>query len=112
MLQRYGAYALIAGLAVAVVVGVIPDFDSKPIQAVLLVLGLAGGALSIRRERSSDFLLAGVALMLVANVRSELARLSSLGDAVELSLRNVYIVMAAASLVLAVKVILSATKKP
>ena len=107
MLQKYGGYALLAGLALAVVVGLFPKLDSSTTQVILLMLGLAGGALNVKSERTSDFLTAGIALMLAASVRSELARLTSAGHAIELILRNVYIVAAAASLVLAVKVIVS-----
>ena len=110
MLKKYGAYALVAGLVVAVVVGLLPSLDSGTMHVVLLILGIAGGLLSIGAGRTSEFLVAAIALMLAGSVRGELSGLTSLGEAIERILKNVHIVAAAASVVLAVKIIVSAAR--
>lgn len=110
MLQKYGAYSLLAGLVVAVVVGLFPSLDSNTMRVVLLVLGLAGGALNVASGRTTEFLVAAIALMLAGTVRGELSGLTSIGELVERVLRNVHIVAAAASIVLAVKVIVLASR--
>jgi hypothetical protein len=109
---KYGAYALLAGLAIAVVVGIFPDLDDSWVRVALVVLGLVGGALNVGSGKSAEFLMAGVALMLAASVKGEITGVFSgnLGKIIESVLENVYIVTAAATLVLAVKVILSAAK--
>lgn len=110
MLQKYGAYSLLAGLIVAVVVGLFPSLDSSTMRVVLLVLGLAGGALSISSGRTSEFLVAAIALMLAGTIRGELADLTSIGELIERVMRNVHLVAAAASIVLAVKIIVSTAR--
>ena len=110
MLKKYGAYSLLAGLVIAVLVGLIPRLNTNTMRIVMLVLGFAGGALSISSGRTSDFLVAAIALMLAGTIREELADFTSIGDVVERILRNVHLVAAAASIVLAVKIILSTAR--
>ncbi|MHC4202539.1 MAG: hypothetical protein ACYSU0_21315 [Planctomycetota bacterium] len=110
MLKKYGAYSLLAGLVIAVIVGLIPSFNTDTMRIVLLVLGFAGGALSISSGRTSDFLVAAIALMLAGTIGEELADLTSIGRTIEHILRNVHLVAAAASLVLAVKIIVSTAR--
>jgi hypothetical protein len=110
MLKKYGAYALIAGLAIAVLMGLFPRLESEWARVALVVLGLVGGALNVKSERVNEFLMAGVALMLAATVRQELTKLTRIGDTLEVILANVFIVTAAATLVLAVKTIVSSAR--
>ena len=111
MIRKYGAYALLAGLVAAVLVGIFPQLESDWARVALLVLGLVGGALNVKNERVADFLMAGVALMLAANLRRELADLTSMGRTIEHIFENVYIVTASATLVLAVKTIVAAARE-
>ncbi len=110
MLKKYGAYSLLAGLIIAVMVGLVPSLNTSTMRIVMLVLGFAGGALSISSGRTSEFLVAAIALMLAGTIRGELADLTSIGNVIERILRNVHLVAAAASMVLAVKVIVSAAR--
>ena len=113
MIKKYGAYALLAGLIIAVLVGVFRRLESDWVMVLLVILGLVGGALNVSNERTADFLMAGVALMLAAQVRSEVANLVSrdVGNIIQHILKNVYVVTAAATLVLAVKTIVAAARE-
>ena len=111
MLQKYGAYALLVGLAIAVIVGIFPKaIDRHTVYVVLLILGVIGGAMSVSSENTADFLMAGVALMLAAKMDLDFDKATTLGDVIRAILENVYVVTAAATIVLAVKTILSAAK--
>jgi hypothetical protein len=113
MIKKYGAYALLAGLVIAVLVGIFPQLESDWVTVLLVILGLVGGALNISNERTSEFLMAGIALMLASQVRSEVAGIVSrnIGRVIEHVLENVYIVTSAATLVLAVKTIVAAARE-
>ncbi len=67
--KKYGEYAFLAGLALAVVLGVFASFlplESKPILfGVLGVLGLVVGFLNITEKEMTAFLVAAVALLLI-----------------------------------------------
>ena len=111
MLTKYGSYAFIAGLVIAVVVGLIPSLDTSVMQVVLLVLGFAGGALSIASGKTQEFLVAAIALMLAGAVGAKISDLSTIGPAAQRVLENVRTVASAAALVLAIKILIAAARE-
>jgi hypothetical protein len=113
MIKKYGAYALLAGLVIAVLVGVFPQLESDWITVALVILGLIGGVLNVSNEKTADFLMAGVALMLAAQVRSEIANVASrsIANVIKHVLENIAIVTACATLVLAIKTIVAAARE-
>jgi len=113
MIKKYGAYALLAGLVIAVLVGIFEQLESEWVTVALVILGLAGGALNVSNEKTADFLMAGVALMLAAQVRGEIADVAggSLGGVIQRILENIYVVTACATLVLAIKTIVTAARE-
>jgi hypothetical protein len=77
------------------------------------VLPCARGALSVSSGKTTEFMLAGIALMLAANVRSEIEEVvsSDVGTILVNILENVYVVAAAATLVLAIKTLVVAARE-
>jgi hypothetical protein len=67
---NYGEYALIGGLVLAVILGVLSSFVPEGLMpllvAVLFVLGLVVGLLNVSEKEVNSFLIAGVALLLAA----------------------------------------------
>lgn len=77
------------------------------------MLPCARGALSVSSGKTTEFMLAGIALMLAANVRSEIEEVvsSDVGTILVNILENVYVVAAAATLVLAIKTLVVAARE-
>lgn len=69
MKPNYGEWAFLAGVALAVIVGLFSSFlgSSLPmVMAVLAVLGLVVGFLNVQEKEMNSFLIATIALLLVA----------------------------------------------
>jgi len=64
----WGARAFLIGVILAVVVGIVPAWDpaSGPLALVLVILGIIIGLLNIGGSEMKEFLLAGVALVIVS----------------------------------------------
>lgn len=85
---NYGEYALIGGLVLAVLLGVLSSFVPEGLVpllvAVLFILGLAVGLLNVTEKEVNSFLIAGVALLLAVTswnvaLAGSLALLGDLG---------------------------------
>ena len=100
MIEKYGRYSLIAGVAVAVLMGLFPSLRSDATLLVLVVLGVAAGFLSGKGQRA-ELLTAAVALMLAGRIG-----LPHANETVGAVLGNVSVLSGAAAVVLALRTIL------
>ena len=109
MLKKYGGYALIAAIALAVLVGLVPSLDKNWVRVVLVVLGLIAGLVNVVGEHRTEFLMATIALMLVGS--AGLADITTLGDTISRVIGNIRVVAAPAALVGALAVIVSTARQ-
>ncbi len=81
-----GAWAFIAGVAIAVLVGLFSGLANSFVLGALVVLGLIVGFLNVTGNEASSFLLAAIALVIVSafgkNVLSAISILGSVLDAI------------------------------
>lgn len=68
MHSTFGHWAFLVGVAVAIITGLIPAFQSSTIIWVLIILGFIVGMLNITAREAKDFLIAFVALVVVVSV--------------------------------------------
>ncbi len=66
-MQKMGAYAFIGGIALAVILGMVPSLQSGLLVAVLAALGLVVAILNITDKEVTGYLTANIAVMLGAN---------------------------------------------
>ncbi|SRR3989344_9696224 len=66
MIRKIGGWAFLIGIIIAIIAGIIGPID-KTVTIVLVVLGLIVGLLNITEKEVTPFLLAAVALVIVAN---------------------------------------------
>ncbi|MBW2980905.1 hypothetical protein KY360_05810 [Candidatus Woesearchaeota archaeon] len=65
-LSKLGSWIFILGVIAAVVIGFVVQDLTKPITAALIIVGLIIGLLNIKAKETSQFLLAALALVIVA----------------------------------------------
>jgi len=66
-MNRIGSWAFLIGIVIAVIAGLIGPID-KTVAIVLVVLGLIIGLLNVTEKEVTPFLLASVALVIVASL--------------------------------------------
>ena len=66
LLVKVGSWAFIIGVIVALIVGIINPEGSAVVTSVLIVLGLIVGFLNVTGRETTPFLLATIALVIVA----------------------------------------------
>jgi hypothetical protein len=109
LLKKYGGYALLAAIALAVVVGLVPSLNDSWVRVALIVLGLVAGLVNVVGEHRTEFLMATIALMLVGSANLE--DVFSSGGAILRILANIRMIAAPAALVGALAVIISTARK-
>jgi len=109
MLKKYGGYALLVAIALAVVVGLIPSLERDWMRVVLVILGLVAGLVNVVGEHRTEFLMATIALMLVGS--AGLGSITSLGEAIARIVANIQIVAAPAALVGALAIIITTARE-
>jgi hypothetical protein len=61
-----GKWAFVAGIVLAIILGIIGTIDTTSALA-LLIIGLLVGLLNVRSKEATQFLLAGIALLIATN---------------------------------------------
>ena len=107
-MAKIGFWALIVGLILSVVFGIISPHNTA-IIIVLIILGVVIGFLNITSKETLLFLVATVALVVVGNVFAPLTALR-IGEILGNILSYVATLMAPAAIIVAVKAIWSAAK--
>jgi len=105
-LAKLGAWAFIIGIVIAVIAG-IPGLN-LPIAIVALILAILGivvGLLNVTEKEATSFLVAAVALVLVATGLKPFGEIPTLGAVVLNIVNNIGVFMAPAALVVAIKAI-------
>jgi hypothetical protein len=119
--QKIGGLALILGVVIALVAGVVSTFAfdatmayaSAYVLLVLVILGLIVGFLNVKDKEVVNFLIASIALMVVgtANLSSLNSIVTPLGTLVQTIIQYIAAFVAPAALVVALKEVWNITKE-
>lgn len=96
MKEKYGAWAFLAGVVLAVILGFVPT----NLTWLLVLLGLVVGLVNVTEKESTDFLIAAIALVITAGA---LTQLPALGKFVTSILANVVALVSPAAIVVGLK---------
>lgn len=71
-MEKIGTWAFLLGVLIAIIAGLVPSFTTQPLAGqvawVLVILGLVVGFLNIRSKEIQEFLIACVAILVVAGM--------------------------------------------
>jgi hypothetical protein len=121
--QKIGSYAFLAGVIIAVIIGIIlavmPDLINADIAGivalVLVILGLIVGFLNIKDKHVTDFLIATIAVAAVGNITAggfmSMAGISVIGSLIGNIVSQIVLVVAPAALVVGLKQIMALAKE-
>ncbi|MBI4017265.1 MAG: hypothetical protein HY363_06255 [Candidatus Aenigmarchaeota archaeon] len=98
-MEKIGHWAFLLGVALAVLAGLVPQWQTSTMVWTLAVLGLVVGILNVQARETTEFLVATITLMVVGSAGA----LPSLGLLVTSVLSNIVAFVAPASLVVALK---------
>ncbi len=111
-LDLIGKWAFIAGLVIAVLAGFITTIPATTILLTLFVLGLVVGFLNIDKKNTTEFLVAVIALLAVGSLGAlSVGQLVAPVGYLQAILNNFTAFVAAAALVVSLKVVIEASKK-
>lgn len=102
-LVRIGHYSFIAGIIIAVIVGLIPQFRGDIAIWIMVVLGIIVGLLNISAKEINSFLIAAVALI-IASSASALS-LAVIWVGLTSILGNIIIFIAPAAIIVSIKAV-------
>ena len=97
--HRIGHWAFIVGVALAILAGAVPTWQTVSMVWTLAVLGFIVGLMNITARETTEFLMAAVTLLVVGSVGA----LPALGLRVTSVLANVVAFVAPAALIVALK---------
>jgi hypothetical protein len=104
-MEKIGTWAFLIGVLIAVVAGLVPTFSQPPLAGqvawVLVILGLVVGFLNIRAREIQEFLIACVAILVVAGMGG----LPPLGRTLGTILTNIIAFVAPAAFLVACRAI-------
>ncbi|MEM2916475.1 MAG: hypothetical protein QXT19_03915 [Candidatus Woesearchaeota archaeon] len=104
-MEKIGTWAFLIGVVIAVVAGLIPAFSQPPLAGqvawVLVILGLVVGFLNIRAKEAQEFLVACIAILVVAGMGG----LPPLGRTLGAILTNLIAFVAPAALLVALRAV-------
>lgn len=98
--QRIGGYAFIAGIAIAIIGGLLNITGGIAIS-VLLILGLIVGLLNITVKETTPFLISAIALIVAGG--ADISILPLIGNLLQAVLNNIVVLVAPAAIVVALK---------
>ena len=101
--RKLGSLAFVAGVALAILAGLIPAMQTPNVTWILVVLGLIVGFMNITEKETVEFLVAAVALLIAGSAGS----LPALGIVILAVLENIVAFVAPAAVVVAIKAIYS-----
>jgi hypothetical protein len=104
-MEKIGTWAFLIGVLIAVVAGLVPAFAQAPLASqvawVLVILGLVVGFLNIRAREVQEFLVACIAVLIVAGMGG----LPPLGRTLGTILTNIIAFVAPAAFLVALRAI-------
>ncbi len=104
-MEKIGTWAFLLGVLIAIVAGLVPNFAQPPLSGqvawVLVILGLVVGFLNIRAKEIQEFLVACVAILVVAGMGG----LPPLGRTLGTILTNIIAFVAPAAFLVACRAI-------
>lgn len=100
--HRIGHWAFIASIAIAVLAGIVPEWQSVYVVWTLAVLGLVVGVLNITVRETTEFLMASITLLLVG-FSGTLPALDLLTPKIPFVLNNIVAVVSPAALIVSLK---------
>ena len=104
-LKKVGHYSFIAGIIIAVIVGLVPSLRGDPAIWVMVILGIIVGFLNITAKETTGFLVAAIALI-IASSASALS-LAVIWPTLTTILYNVIVFIAPAAIVVAIKTVIT-----
>ena len=108
-MSSIGSWSFIIGLVIAVLVGLFTDATGI-IVTILIILGIIVGFLNVTEKEVQGFLLASVALLLAGGAGNFLSDIPAIGNLLERSLNNLVILVAPATIIVAVKELVELAK--
>jgi hypothetical protein len=100
-MEKIGTWAFLIGVLIAVVAGLIPTLPATQVAWVLVILGLVVGFLNIRAREAQEFLVACIAILVVAGMGG----LPPLGRTLGTILTNIIAFVAPAAILVALRAI-------
>jgi hypothetical protein len=111
-LDLIGKWAFIVGIVVAILAAFVTAVEPATILLVLFILGLIVGLLNIDKKNTTEFLVAVIALLAVGSLGAiSVGQLVTPVGYLQEILGNFIAFVAAAALVVAIKAIVSTSKK-
>ena len=115
--QKIGAYAFVAGVAIAVIAGIASGFVAAyagAITLILVVLGLVVGYLNISDKEVLTFIVASIGLMVAgsANLTAIDTLVPNMGTVLQAILANIVVFIAPAVIVVGLKTVYALAKAP
>lgn len=99
---RAGHWAFLIGVALSIIAALVPQLQTQTVAWVLVLLGFIVGLLNITAKETQEFLVATIALVIVADAAANLVQLGVVMAAV---LGNIVLFVFPAALVVALKTI-------
>ena len=104
-MEKIGTWAFLIGILIAIIAGLVPTFSenelSGQVTAVLVILGLIVGFLNIRAKETQEFLVACMAMLVVAG----LGALPPLGKTLGMILTNIFVFVGPAAFLVAFRAV-------
>ena len=106
MSSQVGRYSFLAGILIAVIAGIFTDLlDPSIVPLLLIVLGLIVGFLNVTATETTEFLVAGIALVLISVPAGLLEQIPVIGFYLSNVLLNISVFVVFAVLIVALKAI-------
>lgn len=100
-MEKIGTWAFLLGVLIAIVAGFVPAWRTPQVVWVLVLLGLIVGLLNIRAKEVQEFLVASIAVLVVASMGA----LPALGITLGTILDNIIAFVGPAALIVALKAV-------
>lgn len=108
-LPKIGHYSFIAGLIIAIIVGLIPSLRGDVSIWIMVVLGVIVGLLNIQAKEVNSFLIAAISLI-IASSASALS-LATIWIGLTSILSNVIIFIAPAAIIVSIKAVVDLAER-
>ena len=102
-LQRVGHYSFIAGIIIAIIVALIPQFRGPTAIWILVTLGVVVGLLNVTGKETVAFLVAAIALIIGSSASA--LSLGALWEGLPSILGNIILFVSPAAIVVALKTV-------
>ena len=108
-MSKYGSWAFIVGLGIAILAGLFNAEVSSTVALVLVVIGVVVGLLNVTEKEATPFLVAAIALLATSSAAA-MGVVPLVGDRLLAALNAVGVVVAPAAVIVAVKEIYGLAK--